>query len=92
VKEIEELLRRDRAAGIPDPPDVSFTVAAVKRRLAQQPQVQERADDWTLVLAAAALFAGAASTAVLLGLHPAWLLLVPLAALTLFPILLGRGA
>lgn len=90
MKEIEKLLARDRAAGVPEPPDVRYTVAAIQRRLA--PERPRRAPDWLIATGAAGVLLGCAGLAVLLGLHPLWLGVIPLSVLSLCPILLRKGA
>lgn len=90
MKEIEELIHQDREANLPEPPDVAFTVAAVRRRLEPTAARRTRPQDWPLVVGAASLVIGGALAALLAGLHPLWLLPIPAAGLALCPILFTK--
>lgn len=89
MKEIEDLLRQDRAAGIPEPPDVRYTVAAVRRRLEQPKPAQQ--SDWPVVAAGAGLLVGAAVAALFMGVSALWLGVLPVALLALSPLLFRKG-
>jgi Flp pilus assembly protein TadB len=91
MKEVEELLRRDRAAGVPDPPDVRYTVAAINRRLGRLPAARQQPKDseWLLVLVAFCLLV---VVVLYVGVNPWWLAAISLAALCMTPILLRKGA
>jgi hypothetical protein len=93
VNTIEELLRQEREAGVPEPPDRRYTMARLKVRMGRTPPAARR-DDGALYLAvaAAATLVGAALLALLRGASPWWLLAVPLSALLLGPILIRKGA
>jgi hypothetical protein len=95
VNAIEELLKKDRDAGVPEPPEAAYTRAVLKRRLGRPPAMATSgpADDVErrLVIGAGATALGAALVALLLGASPWWLLAVPVSALALSPILLRRG-
>lgn len=94
MNELEKVLRADRAAGIPDPPDVAYTIAAVRRR-AGQPAVRSAnrlGEDWPLSVAAIGIVLGACLLGLAAGLSPWWLAGVPLVTLFLYPILLRKGA
>lgn len=89
---LEELLKKDRDAGVPEPPDAAYTKAVLKRRLGHPPAAAPHDEvDRRLVIAAATTMMGIALVALLLGASPWWLLAVPLSALALSPILLRRG-
>jgi hypothetical protein len=99
VNDLDELLRRDREAGVPEPPDVRFTVAAVRRRLENSGARRAPAGatgvtgpGWLAVAAAVGTVGGGIGAVLFLGTHSAWLLLVPLAGLAVCPILLRKGA
>ncbi|HWH69225.1 MAG TPA: hypothetical protein VNT26_07555, partial [Candidatus Sulfotelmatobacter sp.] len=89
---MEELLKKDREAGVPEPPDPAYTVAVLKRKLGH-PTRQTRGDevDRHLLIGAVSTMAGSALVALLLGASPWWLLAVPVSALILGPILLRKG-
>ena len=42
MSDLERLLQRDRMAGVPEPPDLRYTEAAVRRRLGQAPGAKGR--------------------------------------------------
>lgn len=91
---LEELLKKDRDAGVPEPPDVAYTKAVLKRRLGYPPAAPAQVSDEVdrrLVVGAATTMMGTALVALLMGASPWWLLAVPLSALVLSPILLRRG-
>lgn len=93
MRQIEDLLRRDRESQLPELPDTRYTAAVVKRRLGETPvQPPEPDIDWPLIAACGGLVVGGALTAVGLGLNPWWLLVVPSSVFPLFPILLRKGA
>lgn len=98
MNSVEDLLRRDRAIPLPEPPDVRFTASAVRRRMGGVPLKGARkrrargSVDWLIFLGALGTVAGAALTAVTLGLNPWWLLAFPVSALPFSPILLRKGA
>lgn len=93
MNEMETLLGKDREAGVPEPPDARYTVAAVRRRLGETRPPAARPDiDWPLVAACAGTVAGGALAALTLGVNPWWLLLVPCSMFPLFPILMRKGA
>ncbi|HEY8341783.1 MAG TPA: hypothetical protein VIK75_02080 [Calditerricola sp.] len=90
--EIEELLRRDREAGVPEPPDPRYTIAAVKRRLQGNGKTEEpRSAGWLLLAAGLGVALCAGLLAVHLGLDPWWLWLAPLLSIPAWPILLRKG-
>lgn len=91
MNEVERLLRQDRNAGVPEPPDLRYTVAAVQRRLGQQPSgspAPQRSLDWLMALAGVALLIGLATLVPFYGLSPWWLLLPAVTALPLWPVLM----
>ncbi|HYF90719.1 MAG TPA: hypothetical protein VD969_00595 [Symbiobacteriaceae bacterium] len=90
---MEELLQKDREAGIPEAPDPAYTVAALKKRLGQPAASHQEDDvDKHLLIGAGATMIGTAMVALLLGASPWWLLAVPISALILGPYLLRKGA
>lgn len=91
MKEIESLLQQDRAAGVPQPPDARYTIAAVNRRLGRSPVATARLkdSDWAPVLVALCLVL---FILLYVGLTPWLLVAIPLAALCTTPILLRKGA
>lgn len=91
MTEIEELLKRDLAVGVPEPPDPAYTVARIRRRIGHGPAQPGRMD-LTPILAGLGAGVGAVVAVLLLGLSPLWLLVWPLAVLPLCPILLRKGA
>lgn len=91
MKEIEGLLQRDREAGVPQPPEARYTIAAVNRRLGRIPSDQpaQTKDDRLPVSVALCL----ALVALLYFGLTTWLLAtLLLAALCTVPILLRKGA
>lgn len=91
-REVEELLRRDCEAGIPEPPDPRYTIAAVKRRLQGNSKTEEaRPNGWLLIAAGLGVALCAGLLAVHLGLDPRWLWLAPLLSIPAWPILLRKG-
>lgn len=90
MDELERMIQQDRATPIPDPPDVRYTVAAIRR---QRSNLRRPAPEghWPLLLAAPALAGGLALLTIHMGLSAWWLLLLPMVALTLTPILLDKG-
>ncbi|MFO7172743.1 MAG: hypothetical protein DIU70_007240 [Bacillota bacterium] len=84
MREVEELLRLDRCAPIPEPPDPSYTAAVVARRLGRPvASASRRPSDWLPLAAGAAVGVGVAAVAALVGGSPYWLaapgvLLIPL--------------
>ena len=91
---LEQLLERDRKAGVPEPPDVRYTVAAVRRRAGLVgPQAQPKAEllGWAPFVAAACTLPALGLGLLYLGLSPWWLLLPPLSLLAISPILLRKG-
>lgn len=93
MREIEELLRKDRERAALEVPDVRYTAAGVRRRMVRAP-VPEPAPsiDWAMILACGGIVGGGALTAIGLGLNPWWLALVPFSAIPFFPILIRKGA
>ncbi|HLO03905.1 MAG TPA: hypothetical protein VK191_12425 [Symbiobacteriaceae bacterium] len=91
MKEIEALLQQDRAAGVPQPPDARYTVAAINRRLGRPPVAQSarRESDWLPVPVALCLTLVAF---LYFGLNPWFLAAMLIAALCTTPILLRKGA
>lgn len=100
MNDLDELLRLDREAGVPEPPDASYTAAAVRRRMARagapargsahgtRPDLMV----WLVVAASVGMLAGAAWAAHLAGISPGWFLLTPATGLAACPILLKKGA
>lgn len=94
MNEVERLLRKDRAIGLPEPPDLRFTEAAVRRRMSPLPGPPPGTAvpaDWGIFGLALLL------TSVLvwllvgrLGLNPWWLAALPLSLLPMSPILLAK--
>ncbi|MGE5673722.1 MAG: hypothetical protein ACM3XM_07520 [Mycobacterium leprae] len=92
MHEIEAMLQRDRQAGLPEPPDLRYTAAAVRRRMAGQPRSRRDDNaDWPLVLAGGGTLLATVTLALLLGLPAVWLWSVPVVGLALCPILLRKG-
>lgn|GEM_PF-6984213 len=91
MSEIEELLRRDREAGTPEPPDVRFTAAVLRQRL-QQAKPVEREPVGLMVAIALLLVGGLAAGCWLLELDLRWLLLLLLPSFASLPILVRKGA
>lgn len=106
MNDLDELLRLDREAGVPEPPDASYTAAAVRRRMARAgapgagaPARGRSAHGtrpdlmvWLVVAASVGMLAGAAWAAHLAGISPGWFLLTPATGLAACPILLKKGA
>lgn len=94
MKEIEDLLRRNREAGaLPELPDPVYTAAVVRRRLGPVPEPTSWLDHtWALLAGGVAGAAALALAALALGASPWWLLAAPVSALPLWPILLRKGA
>jgi hypothetical protein len=92
MNDIEELLRRDRAAGVPEPADVRYTVAVINRRLGRTPTAQSHQSgcEWLPVVAALCLLAAAVAAVFWFAINPWWLLIIPLSLLTMTPILLAE--
>lgn len=90
MREIEALLRRDRAADLPEPPDPRYTVAAINRRLGHLPAAAQpkRGSEWPLILTTCLLMGG---IALAWGLIPC-LIALAIAALCTSPLLLRKGA
>jgi hypothetical protein len=96
VNDVEELLRRDRAAGgLPELPDPWYTAAVVRRRQGR-PAAPAPADNesggWLLALGGLAGTAAMVLAALAFGLSPWWLLAAPVLAVPLWPIILHKGA
>jgi hypothetical protein len=91
MKEIEELLRNERNAGMPEPPDARYTMAVVRHRLGIRPEPHRRGreSEWLLVAAALCLVVVAF---LCFGFSPWWLTALSAAALSMTPILLRKGA
>ena len=91
MKEMEDLLIRNRTASIPGPPAVEYTVAAVQRRLGPQVPVPNPETDWLPAIAGVATLIAVVAVIVAMGLNLWWLSIIPLAGLPLSPALLRRG-
>lgn len=90
MREVETLLRRDREAGLPEPPDPRYTVAAIHRRMGRLPAASAPAQEpaWPLILTTYLLLG---SIALAWGIIPC-LIALALAALCTSPLLLRKGA
>lgn len=97
MNDVERLLRQDRVAGVPEPPDLRYTEAVVRRRLGQGSVIGparpagNRAGgfgDWWMVASAVGLIAPLAWFLSYVGLSPWWLAVLPLSLLPLTPLLM----
>lgn len=90
MSEIEELLRQERGAELPPPPDVRYTEAAVRRRLTQASRQACRLEENLSVMSGVGVLVLLIGASLLFGRAPLWLLAFPMGALCLFPLLLKR--
>lgn len=97
MNDVERLLRQDRVAGVPEPPDLRYTEAVVRRRLGRGAVVGparpaghrvNASTDWWMVAAAPALVVLLALLLPYMGLSLWWLAVLPLSLLPLIPLLL----
>lgn len=91
MKEIEALLQQEPDAGMPEPPDVRYTIAAVRRRMGRPVLPPPASGTWAPVLAALATGVAVTAAALRLGVASWWLLAFPLIALCTSPILFRKG-
>lgn len=91
MKQMEELLHRDRAAGVPQPPEARYTIAAINHRLGIRPAATDRPkqSEWLPILAALCLMLVAL---LYVGLNPWFLGAIAFVTVCSTPILLRKGA
>lgn len=95
MNDVEQLLRTDREAPIPDVPDPAFTAAVVRNRLGQAARrsaTEDRAEWLLAAVSAAATLMGVAVGFTTYDLSLWWLAALPVLALPLLFVVLERGA
>ena len=92
MNDVERLLQTDRAANLPDLPDLRYTEAAVRRRmgLAPDPAPPGEGFPWEMVVAALTLTIALAAVLLWLGVSFWWLGALPVSLLPMVPILLTK--
>lgn len=92
MNDVERLLQTDRAADLPDLPDMRYTEAAVRRRLGRAPDPAPPGErfPWEMVVVALALMVSLAAALLWLGVSLWWLGALPVSLLPMVPILLAK--
>jgi hypothetical protein len=90
VSDLEELLRQERDAELPPPPDVRYTQAAVRLLLIGESPTPRFSEEGLAVSFSIGTVGLLIIATLLTGRLPLWLLVFPISALCLSPLLLIR--
>lgn len=90
MSDLEELLRQEREAELPPPPEVRYTQAAVRLLLMEEPRKPRFSEDGVVVASSIGVLGLLIIASLLTGRLPSWFLAFPIGALCLSPLLLIR--